>query len=88
MLAAQKNSQPSGNGKLIRPIIEITGYPAALKENAQLTPALPPAETKPRGGALRSSATGCNPARSSVRRWLTNSADHYPLEVGLLRNAT
>jgi hypothetical protein len=34
------------DGKLIRPVIEITGYPAALNEIAPPTPALPLAKAK------------------------------------------
>jgi hypothetical protein len=34
------------DGKLIRPVIEITSYPAALKDIAPPTPALPLAKGK------------------------------------------
>ena len=37
----RQDQQPPQPGKLIRPIIEITGYPAALKEIAPPPPALP-----------------------------------------------
>ena len=40
-LADVNHDHRTENGKLIRPIIEITGYPAALKEIAPPPPALP-----------------------------------------------
>jgi hypothetical protein len=45
-LADIKHGHRSENGEPIRPIIEITGYPAALKEIAPPTPALPLAKGK------------------------------------------
>jgi hypothetical protein len=39
-LAVIKHDHRTADGELIRPIIEITGYPAALKEIAPPTPAL------------------------------------------------
>ena len=43
-LADIKHDHRTADGELIRPIIEITGYPAALKEIGPLTPALALAE--------------------------------------------
>jgi hypothetical protein len=43
-LADIKHDHRREDGELIRPIIEITGYPAALKEIGPLTPALALAE--------------------------------------------
>jgi hypothetical protein len=45
-LADIKHDHRTADGELIRPIIEITGYPAALKEIAPPTPALPLAKGK------------------------------------------
>jgi hypothetical protein len=45
-LAQVKYDHRTADGELIQPIIEITGYPAALKEIAPPTPALPLAKGK------------------------------------------
>ena len=45
-LAQAKHDHCSKNGKLIRSMIEITGYQAALKEIAPPTPSLPLAKGK------------------------------------------
>jgi hypothetical protein len=45
-LAAVKHEHRGADGELIRPVIEITGYPAALKEIAPPPPALPLAKGK------------------------------------------
>ena len=45
-LADIKHDHRTADGELIKPIIEITGYPAALKEIAPPTPALPLAKGK------------------------------------------
>jgi hypothetical protein len=45
-LAAIRHDHRSENGELIRPVIEITGYPAAMKEIAPPTPALALAKGK------------------------------------------
>jgi hypothetical protein len=45
-LADVKHDHRTADGKLIRPVIEITGYPAALKEIAPPTPALALAKGK------------------------------------------
>jgi hypothetical protein len=45
-LSDVKYDHRTENGKLIRPVIEITGYPAALKEIAPPTPAFAMAKGK------------------------------------------
>jgi hypothetical protein len=45
-LADIKHDHRTADGELIRPIIEITGYPAALKDIAPPPPALPLAKGK------------------------------------------
>ena len=45
-LQAIKHDHRTADGKLIRPVIEITGYPPALKEIAPPTPALALAKGK------------------------------------------